>query len=216
MPLVELPAPLPPPTPTFLSSALFAESDGLVQRDETLSLSADESLLFDDDATTYGRAACARAEAFLPLREPPAPSALSPVLCCGITIFSGGTLGPPLPPPPEPLEAAAAAPLLPALKLSAIFVSVSISESLSLDDLTLGLGLGQGDFRSSAAATLADSDAFLPKPPALVPLEPFSGRSGVLRLDEVPPVDELLPALDDGVPMPVSLPLPIELAIESP
>lgn len=37
----------------FLSSATppFVESDGLVQRDEMLSLSA-ESLLFDDDATT--------------------------------------------------------------------------------------------------------------------------------------------------------------------
>lgn len=211
MPLVELLTllpPLPTPPPAFLSSALFAESDGLVQRDETLSLSADESLLFDDDATTYGRAACARADAFLPFREPPEPSAPSPALCCGMTIFSGGTFGPPLPidDTPEPL------------KPSAPLTSVSISESLSVADLTLGLGLGQGLLRSRAAATLVDNDAFLPRPPAPLPLEPFSGRAGVLRLDELPPVDELLPVFDDDVPAPASLPLPppAELVTVSP
>lgn len=55
--------------PSFLSSVLFVESDGLVQRDDALSLSA-ESLLFDDDATTYGNAALLRVEIFLPLRVP--------------------------------------------------------------------------------------------------------------------------------------------------
>lgn len=54
---------------SFLSSTLFVESDGLVQRDDALSLSA-ESLLFDDDATTYGSAALFRVDILLPLRVP--------------------------------------------------------------------------------------------------------------------------------------------------
>lgn len=55
--------------PGFLSSVLFVESDGLVQRDDALSLSA-ESLLFDDEATTYGNAALFLVEIFFPFRVP--------------------------------------------------------------------------------------------------------------------------------------------------
>lgn len=54
--------------PVFLSSTLFVESDGLVHLDDALSLSA-ESLLLDDDATTYGNALF-RVEVFFPLRDP--------------------------------------------------------------------------------------------------------------------------------------------------
>lgn len=142
----------------FLSSVLLAESEGLVHREDPLSLSA-ESLLFDEDGTTYGKAAWLRAEAFFPFRVPVSWSL--PVLCWGITIFSGGTLGPLLP------------------KLSPLLFS-SVSPSLSFD-LLLGFGLGHGLFRSRFAAILVDRQIFLFAPPDN--LDPFSGRCGVFRLD---------------------------------
>lgn len=111
----------------FFSSAPFVESDGLVQRDDTLSLSA-ESLLFDDEATTYGNAALFRVEIFFPLRVSKSGSWM--VVCCGMTIFNGGTFGPA------------------ALNESAPRLLSSISTSLSAL-VAAGLGLAHGLFRSN-------------------------------------------------------------------
>lgn len=138
--------------PNFFSSTLFVESDGLVHRDETLSLSA-ESLLFDDDATTYGKAALLRVEMLLPLRVPISWSVLE--LCCGITIFSGGTLGPA------------------ALNGSPVKFLSSISTSLSVF-AAAGFGLAEGLFLSSVATFLLVKFEFF----AAIPwnLEFFSWR----------------------------------------
>lgn len=111
--------------PVFLSSTLFVESDGLVQRDDALSLSA-ESLLFDDDATTYGNAALFLVEIFLPFRVLISWSGFD--VCCGITILSGGTFGPAALNESDPLS------------------SISTSLSVLVD---VGFGLAHGLFRSS-------------------------------------------------------------------
>lgn len=94
--------------------------------DDALSLSA-ESLLFDDDATTYGNALF-RVEIFFPFRDP--SSSFGFDVCCGITIFSGGTFGPAALNESNPM----------------LLSSISISLSVFVD---VGFGLAHGLLRSS-------------------------------------------------------------------
>lgn len=118
-----------------------------------------------------------------------------------MTIFSGGTFGPPpaLPPVPPALllvdadipEFPLLLPTTPNASVAVLPSVVSMSVSLSVADLALGFGLGHGLFLSNAAAaaTLAEREWFFALLPTPLPLfELLSVRSGVLRF-------ELLPAL---------------------